>query len=53
MVQSKALIFNSVPDGFPIPGKDLVIQSSEVDISKAPEGGVVLKVLFVSIDPYV
>ncbi|KAK6520073.1 hypothetical protein TWF506_000363 [Arthrobotrys conoides] len=52
MVQSKALIFNSIPDGFPVPGKDLVVQSSEVDISNAPEGGVVLKVLFVSIDPY-
>ncbi|KAF3078831.1 hypothetical protein TWF569_006478 [Orbilia oligospora] len=52
MVQSKALIFSSVPDGFPVPGKDLVVQSSEVDISKAPQGGVILKVLFVSIDPY-
>ncbi|KAK6522836.1 hypothetical protein TWF281_002267 [Arthrobotrys megalospora] len=52
MVQSKALIFNSIPDGFPAPGKDLVVKSSEVDITKAPEGGVVLKVLLVSIDPY-
>ncbi|KAK6496829.1 hypothetical protein TWF481_001813 [Arthrobotrys musiformis] len=52
MVQSKSLVFNSIPDGYPVPGQDLIVQSSEVDITKAPEGGVVLKVLFVSIDPY-
>ncbi|KAK6340198.1 hypothetical protein TWF730_001964 [Orbilia blumenaviensis] len=52
MVQSKSLVFNAIPDGFPVPGKDLVVKSSEIDITKAPEGGVVLKVLLVSIDPY-
>ncbi|KAF3921656.1 hypothetical protein AA313_de0209838 [Arthrobotrys entomopaga] len=52
MVQSKSVIFNSVPNGFPIPGQDLVVKINEVNISKAPDGGVVLKVLLVSVDPY-
>ncbi|KAK6539294.1 hypothetical protein TWF694_009527 [Orbilia ellipsospora] len=52
MVQSKSVIFSSVPNGFPIPGKDLVVKTNEVDISKAPDGGVVLKVLLASVDPY-
>jgi len=52
MVQSKSLIFAKIPSGFPVPGQDLKVKSVEVDISKAPEGGVVLQVLQVSVDPY-
>ncbi|KAF3925156.1 Zeta-crystallin [Dactylellina cionopaga] len=52
MVQSKSVIYKKVPNGFPVPGEDLVVESSEVDISTAPEGSVVLKVLSVSVDPY-
>ncbi|EPS42500.1 hypothetical protein H072_3510 [Dactylellina haptotyla CBS 200.50] len=52
MVQSKSVIVNSVPNGFPVPGENIIVRTDEVDISKAPEGGLVLKVLYVSVDPY-
>ncbi|KAF3932631.1 Zeta-crystallin [Dactylella cylindrospora] len=52
MVQSKSLIFSKIPEGLPVPGQDLTVQTSEVDITTAPEGGVVVKVLSVSVDPY-
>ncbi|KAF3916055.1 Zeta-crystallin [Orbilia brochopaga] len=52
MVQSKSVVYAKHPDGFPVPGETLVVESKDVDISTAPEGGVVLKVLLVSVDPY-
>ncbi|KAK6531765.1 hypothetical protein TWF694_002934 [Orbilia ellipsospora] len=52
MVQAKSLIYSQVPNGYPVPGQDLTVRASEVDITQAPEGGVVLKVLLVSVDPY-
>jgi NADPH-dependent curcumin reductase CurA len=52
MVQNKGLIFASYPVGFPVAGKDLVIEARELDISKAPEGGIIVKNHYVSFDPY-
>jgi len=52
MVQNKQLIFAQVPSGYPVPGKDLVVKAVELDITKAPAGGVVTKNLFISFDPY-
>ncbi|KAI5781804.1 hypothetical protein EDC01DRAFT_751908 [Geopyxis carbonaria] len=52
MVQNKSLIFNSVPHGFPVAGKDLVVKETELDLTKCPEGGIITKNLFVSYDPY-
>ena len=46
MVQNKSLIFNSVPEGYPEPGKDLVVRESELNLdldSTVPEGSVVTK----------
>jgi len=52
MVQNKSLIFASYPDGLPVPGKDLVVETREVDLNKVPQGGVIVKNHYVSYDPY-
>ncbi|CZT46063.1 related to reductase RED1 [Rhynchosporium secalis] len=53
MVQSKSLILAKHPVGLPIPGQDLIVQSSEFDLSAPPPpGGVVLKLNYISYDPY-
>lgn len=46
MVQNKSLIFNSVPEGYPEPGKDLVVRETELDLdldSTIPQGSVITK----------
>ncbi|SMR41741.1 unnamed protein product [Zymoseptoria tritici ST99CH_1E4] len=53
MVQNKALIFAKVPSGWPVPGQDLTIESTEFDTEQAPpQGGFTAKVHYVSFDPY-
>ena len=53
MVQNRALIFKSVPDGTPVAGKDLVIEVSPFDVDQdPPSGGMTLKTYYVSFDPY-
>jgi NADPH-dependent curcumin reductase CurA len=53
MVENKGLIFKSIPKGFPIPGKDIAIESRDLDLDTAtPDGGVILKNYVASFDPY-
>jgi NADPH-dependent curcumin reductase CurA len=53
MVQNKAVIFKSVPNGQPIAGKDLAVETREFDLEQSlPEGGVITKNLYASFDPY-
>jgi len=53
MVQNKSLIFKSVPNGWPVPGKDLAIETRNFDDSATPPtNGFTAKVLFSSFDPY-
>jgi len=53
MVQNKSLVLaRYVPSGFPIPGQDLKITSSEFDLTTPPpEGGLIVKTNYVSYDP--
>ncbi|EGN98193.1 hypothetical protein SERLA73DRAFT_138524, partial [Serpula lacrymans var. lacrymans S7.3] len=48
------LLFNEVPDGYPIPGQTTVYDVSEkIDLDNVPlNGGFLLKTLVLSIDPY-
>lgn len=48
----KAFIFKKVPDGFPVPGQDLVTETREIDLDAVPAGGLILKGLQASFDPY-
>jgi hypothetical protein len=53
MVQNKALIFKKVPQGLPVPGQDLVVETREFDLnSPPPPGGVTTKNFYASLDPY-
>ncbi|KAF8996526.1 alcohol dehydrogenase [Cyathus striatus] len=53
-VTNARVIFNSVPEGYPEPGKTTVYDITQtIDLDTAPlNGGVLLKILEVSIDPY-
>ena len=53
MVSNKSLIFKSVPSGYPVAGKDVVVEESQFDENQAaPSGGVTLKYNHFSFDPY-
>ncbi|KAG9242677.1 hypothetical protein BJ878DRAFT_481812 [Calycina marina] len=53
MVQNKGLIFRAIPDGLPVPGKDIVVETRDFDLGQAPPvGGVTTKNLYASFDPY-
>lgn len=53
MVKNQQLIFASVPKGVPTPGEHTKLQTSDIDLENAPlNGGVLLKNLFLSLDPY-
>lgn len=53
MVQNKALIFSDYPTGFPVAGKDLKVETRDFDTEQEPpNGGVTVKVLDLSFDPY-
>ncbi|KAJ3476061.1 hypothetical protein NLG97_g9248 [Lecanicillium saksenae] len=52
MAPSKTFVFNQAPDGIPVPGQDLVIETREVNLDTPPRGGLILEVLQASYDPY-
>lgn len=52
MVTNKQLIFVQEPQGLPVEGQDMRLESREIDLEKAPlNGGVLTKVITVSLDP--
>ncbi len=52
MVQNKAFIYKSVPDGWPVPGKDLAVEDIGFDESTPPpKGGFTTKNLYATYDP--
>ncbi|TFK33617.1 hypothetical protein BDQ12DRAFT_690946 [Crucibulum laeve] len=53
-VTNGRVLFNSIPEGFPEPGKTVVYDTSEnIDLDTVPlNGGFLLKTLDLSIDPY-
>lgn len=52
MVQNKAFMYNSVPNGWPVAGKNLSIQSTDFDLDQAPPpNGFTSKNLYGSFDP--
>ncbi|KAL2871885.1 MDR family NADP-dependent oxidoreductase [Aspergillus lucknowensis] len=53
MTTNKALIFKKIPQGYPVPGEDLVIEPVSYDANtSAPADGVFLQSLYTSFDPY-
>ncbi|KAF5317692.1 hypothetical protein D9619_012537 [Psilocybe cf. subviscida] len=53
-VTNARVLFNSIPDGFPEPGKTTVSDTSEkIDLENVPlYGGYLVKILELSVDPY-
>ncbi|KAJ7923769.1 hypothetical protein B0H13DRAFT_2654999 [Mycena leptocephala] len=53
-VTNGRILFNAIPEDYPIPGKTTVYDTTEtIDLENAPlNGGVLIKVLVLSIDPY-
>ncbi|KAI9794025.1 MAG: hypothetical protein M1816_006650 [Peltula sp. TS41687] len=53
MVENKSFIFKAVPEGKPVPGKDLVIETHEFDPETSPPpGGITTRNHYFSLDPY-
>jgi len=53
MAPNKALVLKQAPNGFPVPGTDLVIETTEFDLdAPPPTGGLILKTNYVSYDPF-
>ncbi|KAL0930399.1 Zinc-type alcohol dehydrogenase-like protein PB24D3.08c 1 [Colletotrichum truncatum] len=52
MTQNKTLIFKKIPDGLPVAGEHLTVEDRPIDLDDAPEGGLVVEVLYASFDPY-
>ncbi|KAI4264115.1 MAG: hypothetical protein L6R42_000777 [Xanthoria sp. 1 TBL-2021] len=53
MVQNKGLIFKQIPQGWPVPGKDLVIEDQGFDLNtEPPQDGITTQNFYVSFDPY-
>lgn len=52
MVNNKAFIYKSVPNGWPEPGKDLAIESSDFDVdADPPKNGFTTRNLYAAFDP--
>lgn len=52
-MSNKALVFKKIPEGFPVPGEHLTVETAAYDANvAAPADGVVLQSLYTSYDPY-
>ncbi|EJF64325.1 NAD(P)-binding protein [Dichomitus squalens] len=53
-VKNGRYLFNEIPTGYPVPGKTTIYDESEtIDLDNVPlNGGVLVKILVLSIDPY-
>ncbi|PIL28118.1 hypothetical protein GSI_09769 [Ganoderma sinense ZZ0214-1] len=53
-VRNARVIFNEIPTDYPLPGKHVVYDTSKtIDLENVPlDGGVLVKILVLSIDPY-
>jgi len=52
MVANKAFVYKAIPSGWPEPGKDLAIESTDFDVDAAPpKNGFTTKNLYAAFDP--
>ncbi|KAK2009662.1 zinc-binding dehydrogenase [Colletotrichum eremochloae] len=49
---NKSFVFKQVPQGLPVPGQDLVVEDRPIDLDQDLNGGILIKVLYSSFDPY-
>jgi len=48
----KKVIFNQIPSGFPVAGETLKLVNTDIDLDAPLNGGILVKVLVLSLDPY-
>lgn len=49
---NKTFIYKKLPSGLPIPGEHLTVEDRPIDLSAVPSGGLIVKNLYASYDPY-
>jgi NADPH-dependent curcumin reductase CurA len=53
-IANKSFIYKKIPDVYLVPGEHLVVEDRPIDLENASlQGGISLKVLFASFDPYI
>lgn len=53
MASNKAFVFKKVPEGWPVPGEHVAVETAPYDASVAPpKDGIVVQALYASLDPY-
>lgn len=52
-IQNRSAVFNEFPQGFPVVGKTVITKTESIDLDSVPlNGGILVKTLYLSIDPY-
>lgn len=49
---NKSFVYKQVPEGLPVPGKDLAVEDRPIDLDQDLNGGILIKVLYSSFDPW-
>lgn len=49
---NKTFVFKKIPQGFPVPGQDIVTEDRPIDLDAVPQGGLVVQNFVSSFDPY-
>lgn len=52
MAPNKTLIYKDIPSGLPVVGEHLAVEDRPLDLDTAPKGGLVIKIIYASFDPY-
>lgn len=54
MTRNLSLVFSAIPEGKPVPGKHIKVEDRPLDLdnTQAPDGGLLVKTHYVSLDPY-
>lgn len=52
-IPNKRVLYTKIPSGYPVPGKDMKVVESNIDLdAELPKGDFILKTLEISVDPY-
>ncbi|KAI0993940.1 hypothetical protein K3495_g14244 [Podosphaera aphanis] len=53
MVQNKTLVYKRIPNGYPVPGQDLLVEDKGFNLNRSsPLGGLTVQTIYASLDPY-
>lgn len=52
MTGNKTFVYKKIPTGAPVAGEHIAVEDRPIDITAPPAGGVILKLQYASLDPY-